>query len=468
MSRDVVVIGGGVNGLAAAAYLARAGLDVVLCEALNKTGGTLETIRLNEHFSAPLMSTLYALDPRVVKDLKLSRRGLKFAARDMPLVGLRADGKHLVLGRDVSAAARNIAAHSADDAKAWKPFRRELFSLAREMRSLWWGEKGATDPGKLAPFRRLSAAAWLDQYFESDALKATLAFDATAGGLSPFEPGSALVLLWRAAQEMCGLQGAVASLAGATLASSLAEAAQAAGAEIRTGARVAKILAKSGAVSGVELVSGEIIAARLVISTLCRKETLSALTCTGFAENAALARNTMKIGSTLLALALDAFPELNGVPKNARFVIAEKLESFAAAHSASVAGRMPDEPVMEMTIPSASDSGLAPMGQHVACVLVRPAPISANITDKAISTLNRYVPGIAKHIVAKERRNAADMLSQFGIEEEHNSVAHLLASWDERLRTRIPGLLLSDDPVKAISGRAGRLAAGLAVKELKG
>jgi len=459
-SCDALVIGAGANGLAAAAYLARAGKRVIVVEAQNKTGGLCQSVKLAGDFSAPLAHTLYALDPRVVKELRLAGRDLKFAVRDLAVVGLRADGKHLVLSRDVHATARSIAAHSQADAKAWKPFRRELFSLARAARALWW-EDGAFADARLEPFRRMSAAALLDGWFESDALKAALAFDATDGGLSPLEPGSALVLLWRAAQEMCGLQGAAAAIARGpqVLTDTLAEAALSAGAEIRTGARVAKILVTDGAAAGVALDSGETIAARIVLSSLSRRQTLTALLPdgeAGFGQHFASPRT----GSAAVSLALKTLPEFSGsvAPRNARFILAEKMESYVAAHAAAAAGRLPDELTMELTIPSAADSSLAPLGQHIASVLVRPVPLAADpeqLEAKVIAALNRVVPGISAQIAAANVAVGADT----------TDVMRLAMRWNERLKTPLRGLMVLEEPVTAISGRAGRIAASLAAKE---
>jgi phytoene dehydrogenase-like protein len=467
---DAVIIGAGANGLAAAAYLARAGCRVIVAEAQNRAGGLCRSTKLGEAFGAPLAHTLYALDPRMVKDLKLAARGLEFAVRDMPLVALRADGKHLVLGRDHHASIRSIAAHSQADAKAWKPFRREFLSLARTMRALWW-EDGKPANAAFARLCRTSAAALLDSRFESDALKAALAFDATDGGLSLIEPGSALVLLWRGSQEMCGLQGAAATLARGPelLTETLAEAAQAAGAEIRTGACVAKILLAEGAASGVELQSGERISARFVLSSLTRRQTFRTLLPeggAGFAHGFAAPRT----GSAIVSLALKAFPEFagNAVPRNARFVIADKLETYIAAHSAASAGRLPDELTLEFTIPSVTDTSLAPLGQHVVSVLVRPAPFSADKTQletKVIAALNRAAPGLASQVAASETLMQSDISARFGIEADRTGIARLTANWRARLATPVAGLMMLEEPVTAISGRAGRIAASIVAKE---
>ena len=464
---DAVVIGAGANGLAAAAYLARAGQRVILVEALDRAGGSCAPLALAEGFSASLAPALYALDARMVKELKLASRGLKFAERDMPLVGLRSDGKHLVLGRDTHASARSIAAHSQADAKAWKPFRRELFSFGRAMRKLWW-EEGAAAP-RFESFSRMSAAAFLDSWFESDALKAALAFDATDGGLSPLEPGSALVLAWRAAQEMCGLQAAVAAIARGpqVLTEMLIEAALAAGAEIRTGAAVAKILVVDGAASGVELVSGERIAAHAVFSSLTRQRTLATLLPAGEA-GFAQALPAPRTGSAMIALALKSFPQFagNAIPRNARFIFADRLESHVAAHSAAAAGRLPHELTMELTIPSAADPSLAPLGQHVASVVVRPVPLGVDakqLGTETIVALNRAAPGLSQQIAAVTVLTPSDIARRFGIET--GGASQLGASWSERLATQVRGLMVLEGPMAAVSGRAGRIAASLVARE---
>jgi phytoene dehydrogenase-like protein len=288
---DAVVIGAGISGLAAACYLAKAGKRVLVAEARNKIGGACESAPLGEGFNVPLgVHALHALDPRMVKELKLAKRGLKFAVRDMALVGLGSGGRHVVISRDVHDTVRNIAVHSKADAQAWPEFHGALFTLARAMRPLWW-EAAPQKPlsremaDKLETLKRISAAAWLDSWFESDVLKATLAFDALGGGLSPFEPGSALALVWRAAQEMCGLQGAVAWPTGgpATVADVLATVAKASGVDIQTGAEVARIQLHDEAVAGVELASGGTVSAALVLSSLPRRETLRRLVPSGAA-----------------------------------------------------------------------------------------------------------------------------------------------------------------------------------------
>jgi phytoene dehydrogenase-like protein len=469
-SCDALIIGAGANGLAAAAYLARAGKRVIAVEAQNKIGGSCQSVKLADGFSAPPVLALYALDPRMMKELRLAGRGLKFAVRDMPLVGLRADGKHLVLSRDVHATARSIAAHSQADAKAWKPFRRELFSLARAARALWWEDDAFAD-ARFEAFRRISAAAFLDGWFESDALKAALAFDATDGGQSLLEPGSALVLLWRAAQETCGLQAAAAMIARGpiSLTETLAEAALSAGAEIRTGARVAKILVTDGAAAGVELDSGETIAARAVLSSLPRRQTLNALLPNGeagFAQSFVIPRT----GGATVSLALKNFPEFSGgaSPRNARFILADKMESYITAHFAAASGRLPGELTMELTIPSAADASLAPLGQHVVSALVRPVPLALDpkqLEVKVIAALNRLAPGISANVAASDVSTQAEISSRFGIEGDNTDIARLTAHWSERLRTPIHGLLVLEDSVTSISGRAGRIAAGLAAKE---
>jgi phytoene dehydrogenase-like protein len=479
MSADAIVVGGGVNGLVAAAYLARAGQKVVLLEAKDTLGGSCVTATFATGFKGPTMAhALTALDPRVVSELKLARRGLKFAVRDMPTVALRADGKHLVMGRDVRATARAIAAHSRNDAQAWPRFHRELFDLARAMRAMWWDEAKHGWPTGIARLRRQGLAAWLDSRFESDALKTALAGDASE--LSPLALGSPLLLLWRWCQEMCGLQGAAAIPLGGpgALIDALTAAAKIAGVEFRTGARVADIIVKEGAATGVALQSGDEISAKVVLASFSRAELLATKagrTALGFAEAATLERSVPAIASAKVMLALNAAPAFGGaLPLRGRFLLADKVETFVTAHAASRGGRMPEELAMEVVIPTAADPALAPMGQHVVSIRIGPLPRhlpggwdAARLAAKAIAALDRCAPGLARHVTAAQVLTPDDIAARYG-EEDGVTVERVLSDWRSRILTPIKGLYLcgaASEPVAAISGRAGRIAAALAVRE---
>jgi phytoene dehydrogenase-like protein len=414
---DAIVIGGGIGGLTAAAYLRQTGANVVLLEAGEAMGGACRKAAM-----------LYALDPRVVKELALTRRGLKFAQRDLPLVALRQDGRHLVLSRDPHEAARAIAAHSPADASAYKHYHSEVFALARAQRPWWWDDAAAPD-GVPAKLKAVSAQAYLGGHFETEALKAALAFDVT----EPLVPGSALALVWRAAQEMCGLQGAAAMPdgGGAALAEALIAAAKEMGVEFRTKARVEALVLDGNAVAGVELDSGETVFAPVVLSSLSRRATLLELAPTasaGFAETHRLMREAQAGNETFVTLTLNATPVLGSVslPQAARFVIAE------------------GEPMLEaVTSPSASP------GQHMLWAHAKGAPT----LDAVVAQLERFSPLLRGRIVGSESLTR-------GVPR-----AQLLKPARERIATPIEGLFLCGgeaEPVEALSGRAGRLAAGLA------
>lgn len=489
LSYDAVVIGAGVNGLAAATYLAMAGKRVLVAEQRPTAGGLCEMGTFAESFLfSKGAHALHALDPRVIKELKLARHGLQFAVRDMPLVGLRADGKHVVLGRDGYATARNIALQSEADAAAWPQFKREWYGLGRKMRALWWNAD-AMVPGtllqsdKVHRIAHMGTAAWLDSWFESDAIKATLGFDAHA--MSPLAAGSALLLLWRASQEMCGLQGAVAIPRGGLRAvtDALAGSANSVGVELRTGTAVTDILVDdNGNVCGVSLASGDAVAAPLVLSSLSRGRTLSfpgVRTTPGFAEAAALHLAQPGLGTARVTVALDAPPQIGGiaVPANARFVLLDRLESLAAGHAAAYAGHLPHELTMEAIMPVAADPVLAPAGHHIVSVLVSPVPIAVDggwhaqksvLAAQVVAALGHHFTGLAQYLVAVEVLTPDDARDNYGAEDSSGGAVdarRLLADWRARVATSVPGLVLCGagaDPVAAVSGRGGRVAAAYA------
>lgn len=489
LAYDVVVIGAGVDGLTAASYLAMAGKRVLAVDSRTMPGGLCETNTFGSGFLySRAAHALYALDPRVIDELKLARHGLRFATRDMALVGLRPDAKHVVLTRDAYATARHLAIHSEADAATWPRFRREWLALSRKLRGLWWRSDSRAaqlwhSDTRIERLRRLGVAAWLDAWLESDALKATLAFDGHA--MSPLAAGSSLLLYWRAAQEMCGLQGAVALPRGGMQAVSdaCAGAARSLGVELRMGVSVGDLCVDGeGNVRGVRLAGGETVAAPLVLSSLSRRKTLSfngAREAIGFGAASALERHKPKVTMARVTLALDASPVFHGnvVPLGARFVIADRVESLASAHAAAYAGRLPQELTMEAIIASAAEPSLAPSGQHLVSVLVGPVPVALEggwrtqksaLAARVVAALSHYATGLSRHLVGVEVLTPEDAGEGYGTDDAFGGEVcekRLLADWRERVCTPISGLYLcgaSAEPVGAVSGRAGRIAASFA------
>jgi phytoene dehydrogenase-like protein len=478
---DALVIGGGVNGLTAAAYLARGGKRTLLVEARETLGGLCETADLGDGGLAPMVAhTLYALDPRVTSELRLTRYGLKFALRDATIALLKDATHHLVLPRDIRAAARNIAACSKADAEAWPRYHSALFALGRSMRALWWEAGGKPAPNRLIEqIARTGTGAWLDSWFESDPLKALLAFDASA--LSPLDAGSALLLAWRAAQEMCGLQASVAFPAGGpgALSLALAKACEAAAVEIRTSCGVAELVIDGDRNCGARLHTGDLVTAPLVLSSLSRRTTLVELARgagLGLAEQSA-AGDTPEIAAAKVLLALDTIPDgasLSGLLKG-RLILAERLENYSAAHADARAGRIPDDLLMEVTFPTIADPSLGSKGRHIASVLVRPVPrdvaggweaSKTAFAAKVVSRLNSRIPGLVDHVVAIDVLTPDVLHSRYGAEPDTVDVSRMMADWPARVETAIGGLYLCGadaDVAPAVSGRPGRIAATLAI-----
>jgi phytoene dehydrogenase-like protein len=503
--KDAIVVGGGIGGLVAAVYLARAGVSTLLVEASDRLGGRAQNVSLTAAISAPLVAdTLYALDAQMLSELRLEENGLAFAQRDMKLVSLRPGGRHLVLPRPMLAATGAIHGEASADSRAYWRYRSELFALARRMRPLWTqgaladGPTAETTPETLARqlhlsaadeerlelFLRSSANAYLARWFETDALKAALAADACVDGFSPEEAGSALSLLWRAAQTGCGRQAAVCQLAGGPmrLAEVLAATARASGAELRCGERGAQILVADGRAAGVRLAGGEELGAAIVISGIGARRTLAELVppaALPFGLAARLAESP-RVASARLLLALDGTPPFAGVAPldlQGRLILAARPESGAEAKSAALVGALPTEPVLELTIPTLAEATLDGPDRHALSVRIPYVPYAPDggwgkqrevLKKRVMASLESYAPGLSDRVTAALLLTPEDLRTLFGAEESGTSVRRLLLPYAARIRTPLKGLYLcgSDaEPFDVISGRAGRLAASIARAE---
>jgi len=467
VSGPVVVIGAGLSGLVAATYLARAGHAVTLVEKAAEPGGMCANRVPISHFAVPPGPHLFtALDPKVIKELGLN---LSFVSRDLPLIGLRAEGPPLVLPRDVHEARRSLAPLSERDSMRFATFRREHFAFARAMRTLWWEEGALSDEHARAELRRMqvtSATAWLDGAFESESLLAAFAFDVLA--FSPSAAGSALLFTWRAAQEMCGLQGAVAMPAGgpSQLIDAVVKTAEAAGVTLRLEAPVRALDTDGESVRGVTLASGEALPAAAVLSSLSRRQTLIDFLPPGTA-GFATARGLEKpqsCGEAKVLLTLSALPKAFEQP--GRYVLAEKLETAASAYAAARSGDIPADLALEIV---ALPTGATP--PILLSIVVRPVSIEpiGGWKDQATRLVQAVLHRLELHIP----QFTALVAGLAFVPPKHRDpfcIAAMVSPWRARIETPLKGLYLcgeAAEPVPCLSGRAARIAAAIVAADLQ-
>ena len=301
-SRDIVIIGGGHNGLVTAFYLAQAGFKPLVLERRNQVGGAAITEEFHPGFRSSLLAhSARPLRSEIVRDMQLEKHGLKMITPEVAVTALSPDGRALILYRDINKAAQEIAKFSEADAAKYREFhsalektsrviskalaltppeisrpsKADLFGLlqlGRSVRGL--GKKSTYDLLRWAP---MAVADIVSEFFETDLLRATIAARGIFGTfLGPWSAGTSLVLLLRAAADSNPAGSNFFATGGmGAITQAMAAAAQAAGAEIRTGAEVAEIKIKNSAAQGVVLVNGEEIQARAVISNADPKTNFS-------------------------------------------------------------------------------------------------------------------------------------------------------------------------------------------------
>jgi phytoene dehydrogenase-like protein len=460
---DVVVIGGGHNGLVCAAYLAKAGLSVMVVERRHVLGGAAVTEEVFPGFKYSVCSyAVSLLRPEIIRELELARHGLTLLPLDGTFTPLH-DG-YLWRPEDPAAKHAEIARHSRRDADAYQDFTETMVAMAAFAKPLLGmippdpnaiDLRGLLDAAGLGrAFRRLgarqqhlliqllssSALDFVERWFESDPLKATLASSGIIGTfLGIRSPGTAYVLLHHYMGEIDGAFRSWGLPRGGTGAVSMAIAAAAteAGAVLRTSSPVARILVDGGAAVGVVLESGEEIRASAVASSADLRVTFARLVGLDQlpTEFAGLVRGFRFRGATAkVNLALDAVPSFTCRPGSGPHLagaisISPSTAYLERAYDDAKYGAPSVRPYMDIVIPSLSDDTVAPPGKHTMSCFVQYAPYALAdgavwddarreaLGDTVLDTLAEYVPDIRSHVLHRQVLTPLDLEREFGLSE---------------------------------------------------
>lgn len=466
---DAIVVGGGHNGLVTASYLGKAGLRTLVLERRGTVGGAAQTTELAPGIRVPTLAhTVGRLRPSVVRDLGLKAHGLSLVGPDVRVFAPGPSGEAIVLWGDNDRTAEGLRARSARDAEAWAGFDRLVRSLSGflaeiaartppdieapgmgdALAGLQLGRMfrglGRRDARTLTRVLPMAVADFVAESFETDALQAAVAWRGVQyTSMGPWSAGSTAVLLADSAGNDGGAAGQTVFARGGpgALSAALEAAARAAGVEIRTETEVAYITSRDGQVTGIALADGEEIAARVVVSGVDPKRTLTQL-----ADPIAVGPNLLwragnirtpgTVAKVNLALSsLPVFPAAGAdgaALLRGRIVITPGIDAMERAHDAAKYGRTAAEPMLEATIPSLADPSLvdgAADGTHVMSVIVQPAPHTLRDTDwdtqresfgdGVVAALDGYAPGFAALVTARQVLTPLDLERDYGLTGGH-------------------------------------------------
>ncbi|HUO17421.1 MAG TPA: NAD(P)/FAD-dependent oxidoreductase, partial [Verrucomicrobiae bacterium] len=391
--RDIVIIGGGHNGLVTAFYLAKAGFKPLVLERNPQVGGAAVTDEFHPGFRCSTLShSAGPIRPDILRDMQLERHGLKLITPEVCVTALSPDGRALSLYQDTAKSAQAISAFSQKDSAKYAEFEKSLGKIGKvinealattppnidhpssgDMWSMLKTGRAIRNLGKKDMFRLLrwgpmAVADLAAEYFETELLRAVIAARGVFGTfLGPWSAGSALVLLIRAAGDSHPAGSASLAAGGmGAVTQAIASAAKAAGAEIRTSAEVIEIRVQNGAATGVLLSTGEEISARAVISNADPKRTLLKLTdpvhlSPDFVQKLQNYRGNGTVAKVNLALSgLPKFTGVNGDGSalKGRIHIGNEIDYIERAFDESKYGNFSRQPYLEATIPSLTDPTL--------------------------------------------------------------------------------------------------------------
>src|SRR5580692_6453031 len=515
-SYDVIVIGGGHNGLVNAAYLARAGKKVLVLERRHILGGAACTEEVFPGFKFSVCSYVVSLlRPEIIRDLDLPRHGLEILPLDGTFTPMPS-GDYLWRVNDHGKTHREIARHSRVDAEAYDEFGKAMQAMCRFVKPIL--SMVPPDPNTLNPrelmkllfigrrfqgmssydkynqvqLMTMSAIDFLDQWFETDVLKATMSASGIIGTfLGVRSPGTAYVLLHHYMGEIDGAFRSWGFSRGGTgaISNAIAGAALEAGVEIRKEVAVSKILIKNGVAQGVVLEGGEEIHADVVSSSVDPNLTflkfIEAQHLPGdFLED--VNRFKFRGASGKVNMALDGLPTFKCMPGPGHHLrgaisISPSMEYMERAYDQAKYGEFSRRPYIDMVIPSLTDPSVAPPGKHILSCFVQYAPykLASGTWDEqreafgntVIDTISQFAPNLKNLIIGKQFITPLDIERQTGLTEGNIFQGELsleqlfflrpAAGW-ARYRTPIKRLYMcgsATHPGGGIMGAPGRLAA---------
>ena len=524
---DVVVIGGGHNGLVCAFYLARAGLRVTVLERRGVVGGAAVTEEFHPGFRNSTASyTVSLLNPKVIADMGLAGHGLTVVERRLANFLPLNDRDYLATG--AGRTAQEVARFSTRDAERLAAYDARLEAIAEVLRAMVLESPPNLEQGLVAGVREVlkgaslgrrlsrldltaqrdllalfsqSAGDWLDGWFESDPIKAVLGFDSVVGNYaSPYSPGSAYVLLHHVFGEVNGKKGAWGHALGGmgAITQAMAKACAAQGVEVRTGSGVREVISERGRAAGVVTETGETIRTRTVVSNLHPKLLFErlvdpALLDADFRER--IGRYRSGSATFRMNLALSELPRFTCLPEagdhlTAGIIIAPSLGYMDRAHMDARAHGWSQAPIVEMLIPSTLDDSLAPRGRHVASLFCQHAAPSLpdgrawddcreEVADLMVDTVDAVAPGFKASVLGRRALSPLDLEREFGL--VGGDIFHGQLALDQlfsarpvlghgNYRSPVPGLYLCGSgthPGGGVTGAPGHNAAREVLRDLR-
>lgn len=523
---DAIIVGGGHNGLVTAAYLAGAGLRTLVLERRELIGGCSVTEELWPGFKVSTAAYLTSLlQERIIDELDLVRFGYQVDPKDPSFFSAYPDGRYLFFWQDELRTLEEIAKFSRRDAERFPAYEALVDRLARLVEQLLLVTPPNFPPSGVADlfhylklltrFRHVdrkdlvalvkiftqSAAAFLEEWFESDQLQVTLATDAVIGANGgPRSPGTAYILLHHCMGGVGGKRGLWGFVRGGmgAVAEAIAASGRSRGAEIRTSSTVEKVLVRNGVAEGVVLEGGEEIRGRVVASNLDPHQTFLRLVDPGALDSEfldAIRKIRIEGTSAKVNLALSGLPEFRSFPETpgphhrATMHICPSMDYVEQAWDDAKYGRPSRRPMLELTIPTMYDPSLAPAGRHIMGIFLQYAPYTLHegnwdelrepFADRVIDLIEEYVPNIRSIILDRQVLTPLDLERTFGI--TGGNIFHGEMSLDQmfflrpvagwaRYRTPIRGLYLCGSaahPGGGVLGAPGYNAAREMLKDLR-